>query len=286
MVDSIDDILERADGHLRDAAAGVQREEVEEEEAPATGPAPQPGSRLPKPQVRWRHLIDNHRTHFVPRLLVKHNEESPLPPKLLEAQEKVGIRPPSGGPSSSETPEHLSSHLAAMGVGNRPQDLALAHPYEEAPRKMLWETMEGSCDAMRVAFVICALPLVWGGLLEDLGASLGESRAQQLQRDAAALETELRATVKALPKTSEGCLASSAARYALHRLFVEKGWFVKGLQELDPSREIGHPNMSSPVVILQDQVPASVKSLFEQRLQRTGLCLSDLAMLAALLEDL
>ena len=41
---------------------------------------------------------------------------------------------------------------------------------------------------------------------------------------------------KALPKTSEGCLASSAARYALHRLFVEKGWFVKGLQELDPSR--------------------------------------------------
>ena len=59
-------------------------------------------------QVRWRHLIDNHRTHFVPRqvsvhglsflilqdalparLLVKHNETSPLPQKLVEAQEKV-----------------------------------------------------------------------------------------------------------------------------------------------------------------------------------------------------
>ena len=41
---------------------------------------------------------------------------------------------------------------------------------------------------------------------------------------------------EALPKTPDGCLASSSARYALHRLFVEKGWFVKGLQELDPSR--------------------------------------------------
>ena len=41
---------------------------------------------------------------------------------------------------------------------------------------------------------------------------------------------------EALPKTPDGCLASASARYALHRLFVEKGWFVKGLQELDPSR--------------------------------------------------
>lgn len=140
---------------------------------------------------------------------------------------------------------------------------------------------------MRVAaFVICALPLVWAGLVEDLGAVLGESRAQQLQRAAAPLEAQMRATVKALPKTPDGCLASSSARYALHRLFVEKGWFVKGLQELDPSREIGHANVSSPVVILQDQVPAVVKALFEQRLQQTGLCLTDLALLAALLEDL
>lgn len=142
---------------------------------------------------------------------------------------------------------------------------------------------------MRVAaFVIC-LPLVWAGLVEDLGAVLGESRAQQLQRGAAPLEAQMRATVKALPKTPEGCLASSSARYALHRLFVEKGWFVKGLQELDPSREIGHGNgfnISSPVVILQDQVPNVVKALFEQRLQQTGLCLTELALLAALLEDL
>lgn len=129
-------------------------------------------------------------------------------------------------------------------------------------------------------------PSQGAGLVEDLGAVLGESRAQQLQRAAAPLEAQMRATVKALPKTPDGCLASSSARYALHRLFVEKGWFVKGLQELDPSREIGHANVSSPVVILQDQVPAVVKALFEQRLQQTGLCLTDLALLAALLEDL
>lgn len=34
--------------------------------------------------------------------------------------------------------------------------------------------------------------------------------------------------------------------------------------------EIGHANVSSPVVILQDQVPAVVKALFEQRLQPLG----------------
>eukprot|EP00490_Sorites_sp_Unknown_P004541 CAMPEP_0114688732 /NCGR_PEP_ID=MMETSP0191-20121206/63788_1 /TAXON_ID=126664 /ORGANISM="Sorites sp." /LENGTH=481 /DNA_ID=CAMNT_0001976541 /DNA_START=70 /DNA_END=1511 /DNA_ORIENTATION=- len=138
---------------------------------------------------------------------------------------------------------------------------------------------------------MCALPLALGGLVEDLSEVLGESRAQQLQRGAAPLEAELRATVKALPKTPSGCLAPASARYALHRLFVEKGWFVKGLQELDPSRERnGHLGVNvtsaSPVVILQDQVPHGVKALFEQRLQNTGLCLSDLAMLAALLEDL
>eukprot|EP00438_Fugacium_kawagutii_P025768 Skav230049 [mRNA] locus=scaffold1221:11456:16810:+ [translate_table: standard] len=50
--------------------------------------------------------------------------------------------------------------------------------------------------------------------------------------------------------------------------------------------EMGHANTSSPVIILQNQVPSSVSSIFEQRLQSDGLCLSDLAMLAALLEDL
>ena len=34
--------------------------------------------------------------------------------------------------------------------------------------------------------------------------------------------------------------------------------------------EIGHANISSPVVILQDQVPNVVKALFEQRLQPLG----------------
>eukprot|EP00913_Durusdinium_trenchii_P009485 g8915.t1 len=124
LVDSIDDILERADGHLKNAAAGVQREASEEEEKELSHSAPgatQPASRLPKPQVRWRHLIDNHRTHFVPRLLVKHNEESPLSPKLLEAQAKVGIRP-STGSSAKPAEDELQSHLAAMGVGSRPQE--------------------------------------------------------------------------------------------------------------------------------------------------------------------
>lgn len=70
LVDSIDDILERAETHLRAAAAGVQREEAEEEE-PHVAVAP---GRLPKPQVRWRHLIDNSRTLFVPRSVKNHEK--------------------------------------------------------------------------------------------------------------------------------------------------------------------------------------------------------------------
>ena len=99
LVDSIDDLLERADSHLRAAAAGVHREEAEEEEEKPLAPAVAVG-RLPKPQVRWRHLTDNQRSLFVPRLLLKHNESWPLCAKVLEAQKRVGLRAGSaaGGP--------------------------------------------------------------------------------------------------------------------------------------------------------------------------------------------
>ncbi|CAE7198321.1 Exosc10 [Symbiodinium natans] len=124
LVDSIDDALEKVDGNLRDAKSGKQGEEVEEEE-PA--PTPSTGShvaRTAKPQVRWRQLVDNHRTRFVPRLLVKHNEQTPLSPKLVEAQCKVGIRP---GAVRNLTPEQTT-------VSEEP----LPHPYDEELSALSW----------------------------------------------------------------------------------------------------------------------------------------------------
>ncbi|CAK9046288.1 unnamed protein product [Durusdinium trenchii] len=187
LVDSIDDILERADGHLKNAAAGVQREEAEEEEKELSHSAPgatQPASRLPKPQVRWRHLIDNHRTHFVPRLLVKHNEESPLSPKLLEAQAKVGIRP-STGSSAKPAEDELQSHLAAMGVGSRPQDLALANPYEEELNALAWPDSFFQCKPAQRYPRVEDTPLVMVRTDEELKQMIQEVKATCIGKEIA-----------------------------------------------------------------------------------------------------
>ncbi|CAJ1341643.1 unnamed protein product [Effrenium voratum] len=136
--------------------------------------------------------------------------------------------------------------------------------------------------SMRAVFVILAVPLATGVLVEDL--ALGEARAAAVERRALPLQAKLRATVQALPKTGAGCLGPAAARYALHRVFVQKGWFVHGLQDLDPVGNASEGSMS-PVAMLQDQVPEA-QAVFENHLQRGGLCLRDLALLAGLLEDL
>lgn len=143
---------------------------------------------------------------------------------------------------------------------------------------------------MRVVLACLLATAAAASLLEDLSEQLGAERASAVERRALPLEAVLRPILQALPKSGSGnCLGAAAARYALHRVFVqERGWFVKGLQELDPSRVVANAStvVASPVAILQDQVPEAVKSLFEVPLRQEGLCLRELAVLAALLEDL
>ena len=97
----------------------------------------------------------------------------------------------------------------------------------------------------------------------------------------------LRPTVQALPKTSEGCLPANAARYALHRLFVQRGWFVKGLQELDPAPKASGKASGQVEWLgaLLEERPRWVRQRFEQLLRGQGLCLEELSALASLLED-
>mmetsp|Transcript_33694 Transcript_33694/g.60496 ORF Transcript_33694/g.60496 Transcript_33694/m.60496 type:complete len:851 (+) Transcript_33694:51-2603(+) len=159
IVDSIDSILERVDGCLRDAKAGVSQEEVAEASdlSGSAGGGPAGSSSFgssrsaPKPQVRWRQLVDNDRTQFVPRIIVKHNQRTPLHARLVAAQRKVGLR--SGGPSdpeSSPVPDALRSHLEAMGVGSRPEDMVLPHPYEEELADLAWpDSFFAPCKAQR-----------------------------------------------------------------------------------------------------------------------------------------
>lgn len=142
IIDSIDTVLERVDGYLRDAVAG--KTQAPEDEAPGAALSSRLSAALggPKPQVRWRQLVDNERTQFVPRILQKHNQKAPLAQKLVAAQRKVGLRPVV--PGQAENPTHskesgaLQFHLEALGVGSRPEDSALPHPYDEELSGLCW----------------------------------------------------------------------------------------------------------------------------------------------------
>jgi hypothetical protein len=94
------------------------------------------------------------------------------------------------------------------------------------------------------------------------------------------LEASLSTMFGALPKDSAGRLGHSAVRYALHRLLVLRyGWFVKGL-EPDGS------HAAEPAVKLKEWVPSYLQEVLERRSGGKGFDLSELAVLAATLEDL
>lgn len=153
IIDSIDNVLERVDGYLRDAIAGRTEAPVEEEETavaaaflPAGGRSGSGTSRSgPKPQVRWRQLVDNERVQFVPRILVKHNQRAPLQARLLAAQRKAGLCPCAPGQAAEAAAGSVTAaegalrfHLEAMGVGCRPEDSVLPHPYDEELASLTW----------------------------------------------------------------------------------------------------------------------------------------------------
>ncbi|CAK0870427.1 unnamed protein product [Prorocentrum cordatum] len=157
LVDSIDSVLERVDDCLKEALtepAAPEAAATDQGAAPSEASAGRGGNKyveagrhLAKPQARWRQLVDNGRTEFVPRIVEKHNQLVPLPPELLEAQRRAGLREggaggagstPGGRPAPAEAASAeasalgaLESHLSAMGVGRQkgahPQ---LPHPYE------------------------------------------------------------------------------------------------------------------------------------------------------------
>ena len=98
----------------------------------------------------------------------------------------------------------------------------------------------------------------------------------------ASLQRELSDTFAALPKNARGAVRPPAARYALHRLFVQRhGWQFHGLE---PRGETW--DSSSPTIALGNRVPRDVVALFEARLTDHGLDLHDLAVLASVLENM
>jgi hypothetical protein len=119
-------------------------------------------------------------------------------------------------------------------------------------------------------------------VLNAIEDALGEKHRQATEVRLAPLEKLLAPTLNALPKNEHGRFGHKAARYALHRLFVQRhAWFVKGVG-LD--HEVS--NNATPASILQDGVPDLIQNMFEERLGSHGLDAHEVAVMAATFENL
>jgi len=118
-------------------------------------------------------------------------------------------------------------------------------------------------------------------VLQEVMAALGDGNRVTNER-LKSIEDAARSSFQAMPKNEFGNLEDAAARYMLHRLFVQRhGMYIKGLE----ASGMDWQNTSTSD-ILEEHVPLFVLSLFEDRLKGQGLGLHELTVLAATLEHL
>jgi len=118
-------------------------------------------------------------------------------------------------------------------------------------------------------------------LLSELN-SLG-AKDQRLQSLTNALST----TYTALPKNKHGLIEHQAARYALHRFFVQRyGWYIKGLEPNIEHASLKAGEGSAAEVKAKEWLPTFLQNLLEDKLGHDGIDLDGLVALAASLEDL
>eukprot|EP00929_Paragymnodinium_shiwhaense_P017920 TRINITY_DN12779_c0_g1_i1.p1 TRINITY_DN12779_c0_g1~~TRINITY_DN12779_c0_g1_i1.p1 ORF type:complete len:527 (-),score=154.12 TRINITY_DN12779_c0_g1_i1:114-1694(-) len=108
--------------------------------------------------------------------------------------------------------------------------------------------------------------------------SSGAAPTDQASARLLKLEQDAQPLFTALPKNTYGKLSHKAVRYALHRLLSkEHRWYVKGLEP--------DGNSSTPLSSLSEWVPSHLQHLLEEGTHGQGLGVSELAALAATLED-
>jgi len=117
-------------------------------------------------------------------------------------------------------------------------------------------------------------------ILLEVEDVLGTNVRRKIEGRAIRLEAILQNTFKALPKNERGAVRAPAARYALHRMFVQlHGWQMKGLELQGDS---WHHN--SPMEAFGSRVPIRMYSLLHDRLENHGFDLLELSVMGALLE--
>lgn len=115
---------------------------------------------------------------------------------------------------------------------------------------------------------------------EALRSSYRADTADRLQ----VLENEMRASYFALPKTRFGHLDAPTTRYLLHRHFLRsRAWLVHGLAPAGVAGNASH----SPIDLLDNSTidKQTVKEQLQRRLLTRGLHLSEVAKMAAIIEN-
>jgi hypothetical protein len=118
-------------------------------------------------------------------------------------------------------------------------------------------------------------------LLHELERVAGRDHRDATESRTERLEKALRPMFEAMPHDPDGHLDSTSVRYLLHRLFVQRhGWSVNGLETGGEAW-----NSSSPAAIFKDHAMEH-HNLFEDRLNKHGFTLHQVAVFAATLETL
>jgi len=119
-------------------------------------------------------------------------------------------------------------------------------------------------------------------LLDRFEEALGSGQRQATEARLKDITEALAHTFATLPKNERGAIGTAGARYAIHRLFVQRhGWHVQGVA---PEGEAW--SSSSPTAALGEAVPGHVQDLLDKRFGSHGLDLHELAVLAATLENM
>merc|ERR1719310_821887 len=119
--------------------------------------------------------------------------------------------------------------------------------------------------------------------MDEVMAALGSGNRLTQQR-LESIEQSLRPIFLSMPKNEFGNLDHAAARYVMHRLFVNRhAMYIKGLEPGGGSWSDGTASASD---VLQERVPDVVQTMFEDRLKGRGLGMHELAVLAATYEHL
>lgn len=117
-------------------------------------------------------------------------------------------------------------------------------------------------------------------LLSELTANMRRGHNEQRL---VIFEEALRPMYNALPKQKHGNVGHGTARYALHRFFVERhGWTIAGLEPAGDAADAD----KSPKGALMKWMPTYLVDAVEKIMGTNGVDLRELAVLAAIFEDL